>query len=103
MGRIQNFTVIEALTEDDLVRLFDMGSNSPFAEFEQYFAYNDISTILIEEGKRTLAQIACKQNLGVRGLKSLLQKVLSEDMFDLEVGEDNILRITKQYIFDNLN
>ena len=103
MGRIQNFVIIDALSEDDLVRLFDMGANSPFAEFEQYFAYNNISTILTEEGKRTLAKIACQHNLGVRGLKSILQKVLSEDMYDLEVGEDNILRITKQYIFDNLH
>lgn len=103
MGRIQNFVIIDALSEDDLVRLFDMGANSPFAEFEQYFAYNNISTILTEEGKRTLAKIACQHNLGVRGLKSILQKILSEDMYDLEVGEDNILRITKQYIFDNLH
>ena len=103
MGRIQNFVIIDALSEDDLVRLFDMGANSPFAEFEQYFAYNNISTILTEEGKHTLAKIACQHNLGVRGLKSILQKVLSEDMYDLEVGEDNILRITKQYIFDNLH
>lgn len=103
MGRIQNFVIIDALSEDDLVRLFDMGVNSPFAEFEQYFAYNNISTILTEEGKRTLAKIACQHNLGVRGLKSILQKVLSEDMYDLEVGEDNILKITKQYIFDNLH
>lgn len=103
MGRIQNFVIIDALSEDDMVRLFDMGVNSPFAEFEQYFAYNNISTILTEEGKRTLAKIACQHNLGVRGLKSILQKVLSEDMYDLEVGEDNILRITKEYIFDNLH
>ena len=102
MGRIQNFTIIDALTEDELVRLFDMGANSPFAEFEQYFAYNDISTVLTEEGKRALAQIAYQNNLGVRGLKSILQQVLSEDMYDLEVGEDKTLRITKEYVFDNM-
>lgn len=100
MGRIRDFVIIDALNEDDLIRLFDMGANSPFAEFEQYFAYNNISTILTEEGKRTLAKIACQHNLGVRGLKGILQKVLSEDMYDLEVGEDNILRITEQYIYD---
>ena len=103
MGRIRKFVFIDALNEDDLVRLFDMGVNSPFAEFEQYFAYNNISTILTEEGKHTLAKIACQHNLGVRGLKSILQKVLSEDMYDLEVGEDNILRITEEYILNNLN
>lgn len=102
MGRIQNFVVIDALSEDELFQLFDMGMSSPFAEFERYFAYNDIQAILTDEGKRTLAKLAKERGLGVRGLKSLLHQALMEDMYDLEVGEDNILRITRQYIFDNL-
>lgn len=101
LGRIQNFVVIDALTEDDLFRLLNMGS-SPFAEFEQYFAFNDIQAILTEEGKRTLAHLAKERGLGVRGLKGLLQQALMEDMYDLEVGEDRILRVTRQYIYDNL-
>lgn len=103
MGRIQNFVVLDALTEEDMVGLFDLGAYSPFSEFEQYFSSNGIDTILTEEGKHTLAQLAIKRNLGVRGLKSLLQQVLLEDMYDLEVGEDNILKVTKEYIMDNLS
>ncbi len=102
VGRIQNFVNLESLTEEEMMRLFDLGPYSPFTEFEQYFAFNNIDTVLTEEGKHTLAQLACERNLGVRGLKGLLQRVLTEDMYDLEVGEDNILKITKQYIMDNL-
>jgi len=102
VGRIQNFVNLKSLTEEEMVRLFDLGPYSPFTEFEQYFAFNDIDTVLTEEGKHTLAKLACELNLGVRGLKGLLQQVLTEDMYDLEVGEDNVLKITKQYIIDNL-
>ena len=102
MGRIQNFVVIDALTEEDLIRLFDMGQSSPMAEFERYFAYNDIRVNLTEEGKQTLAKLAKERGLGVRGLKSLLHQALLEDMYDLEVGEERILNITRQYIYDNL-
>ena len=102
MGRIQNFVVIDALSEEELIRLFDMGMSSPFAEFERYFAYNDIQAILTDEGKRTLAKLARERGLGVRGLKSLLHQALLEDMYDLEVGEDRVLNITRQYIYDNL-
>ncbi|MBR6445342.1 MAG: AAA family ATPase [Prevotella sp.] len=102
MGRIQNFVFLNELTEDEMVALLDLGASSPFNEFEQYFSSNDISSILTEEGKRTLAKIASEKKLGVRGLKSLLQRVLMEDMYDLDVGEDKILRVTKQYIMDNL-
>ena len=103
MGRIQNFVVLDALTEEEMVGLFDLGAYSPFSEFEQYFSSNGIDTILTEEGKHTLAHLAIERNLGVRGLKSLLQQVLLEDMYDLEVGEDNILKVTKEYIMDNLS
>lgn len=103
MGRIQNFVVLNALTEEEMVGLFDLGAYSPFSEFEQYFSNNGIDTVLTDEGKHTLAHLAIERNLGVRGMKSLLQQVLLEDMYDLEVGEDNILRVTKEYIMDNLN
>lgn len=103
MGRIQNYVFLNELTEDEMVALFDLGSYSPFTEFEQYFSYNGIDTILTDEGKHTLAKLASQRGLGVRGLKSLLQQVLLEDMYDLDVGEDNVLRITQQYIMENLN
>lgn len=102
LGRIQNFVFLDELTEDELLALFDLETSSPFNDFEQYFSSNDIKPILTEEGKRTLAKLAHEKKLGVRGLKSLLQKVLMEDMYDLDVGYDNILRVTKQYIMDNL-
>lgn len=103
MGRIQNFVFLDALSEDEMVGLFDLGAYSPFSEFEQYFSNNGIDTILTDEGKHTLAHLAIERKLGVRGLKSLLQQVLLEDMYDLEVGEDHILKVTKEYIMDNLN
>lgn len=103
MGRIQNCVFLNELTEDEMVSLFDLGSYSPFSEFEQYFSFNGIDAILTDEGKHTLARLATQRGLGVRGLKSLLQQVLLEDMYDLDVGEDNVLRITQQYIMENLN
>jgi ATP-dependent Clp protease ATP-binding subunit ClpX len=102
LGRIQNFVFLDELTEDELVALFSMGTCSPFREFEQYFSHNDISSVLTVEGMHTLAKLAIEKKLGVRGLKSLLQQVLMEDMYDLEVGENRHLEITKQYILDNL-
>lgn len=102
LGRIQNFVFLDELTEDELLALFDLDGSSPFDDFEHYFSSNDIKPILTEEGKRTLAKLAHEKKLGVRGLKSLLQRALMEDMYDLDVGEDKILRVTKQYIIDNL-
>lgn len=102
IGRIRNYVFIDELNEEQMLRLFDLEGNSPFNDYEQYFKQNGIKAILTEEGKRTLAKLACDKKLGVRGLKNILQMVLLEDMYDLNVGPDKILMITKQYIMDNL-
>lgn len=102
LGRIQNFIVIDALSEEQLFQLFDMELSSPFTEYERYFAYNDIRAVLTDEGKRTLARMAKERGLGARGLKGLLHRALLEDMYDLEVGEEKILKITEKYVYDNL-
>ena len=102
VGRIQNFTSVNALTEDDMVRLFDLGVSSPFAEFEEYFKYSGIDAVLTEDGMHALARIAIANDLGVRGLKGLLQQALMEDMFDLEVGEDRRLEVNEAYILEQL-
>lgn len=102
VGRIQNFTTVETLSEDDMVRLFDLGVSSPFVEFEEYFKYSGIEAVLTEDGKHALARIAIENGLGVRGLKGLLQQALMEDMFDLEVGEDCRLEVNEAYILEQL-
>ena len=102
VGRIQNYTSVNTLTEDDLVRLFDLGVSSPFTEFEEYFKYSGIETVLTEDGMHALARIAIANGLGVRGLKGLLQQALMEDMFDLEVGEDCHLEVNEAYILEHL-
>lgn len=102
LGRIRNFVYLDELSVEDLESLFDLGASSPFSDFEQYFAANEINASITEEGKHVLAKMAFDKKLGVRGLKGLLQKVLTEDMYDLEVGPDKTLKITEQYILDNL-
>lgn len=102
VGRIQNYTCVNTITEDDMVRLFDLGVSSPFTEFEEYFKYSGIEAVLTEDGMHALARIAIANGLGVRGLKGLLQQALMEDMFDLEVGEDRHLEVNEAYVLEQL-
>lgn len=102
VGRIQNIVTIDALTEDDMISLFDLGLSSPFTEFEEYFKYHEIEAVLTEDGKRSLARIAIERELGVRGIKSLLQQALMEDMFDLDVGVSKRLEVNSEYIMQHL-
>ena len=102
VGRIRNFVYLEALSVEQMANLFELGSSSPFNDYQQYFHSNGINAILTDEGKHTLAKIACDRKLGVRGLKSLLQQVLLDDMYNLNVGHENTLEINKQYIVNHL-
>lgn len=102
LGRIRNFVYLDSLSVEHMENLFNLGLNSPFNDFEHYFNSNGIKTILTDEGKHILAKIASKRQLGVRGMKRLIQQVMLDDMFSLNVGEENTLVVDKQYIMDNL-
>ena len=102
VGRVQNIVTIDALTEDDMIQLFDLGLSSPFTEFQEYFKHHEIDAVLTEDGMRTLARIAIQRDLGVRGMKSLLQQALMEDMFDLDVGVSRKLVVDTEYLLHQL-
>lgn len=103
IGRIQNFTMLSAPTVNEFVAILDSDQSSPFNEMRSYFTANGIDAVLTDDGKKALAQIACERSLGVRGVKSLLQQVLNNDMFELDIPQGQQLVISEQYINEHLN
>lgn len=100
-GRIQNCTTLEPLSVNDLYDLLSSNLESPFNAFRNYFRLNGIEAVITDEAKMMLAQIAYDKKLGVRGVKSLLNTILREDMHQLNVGEK--LEINREYIEQHIN
>lgn len=101
VGRIQNCATVEPLSVNDLYELLNSNLESPFDSFRNYFRLNDIKAVITDDAKMMLAQMAYDRELGVRGIKGLLNTILSEDMHQLNVGEE--LEINREYIEQHIN
>lgn len=102
LGRVQNFVFLEALNEDHMVRLLSLGQHSPFSDYELYFSQNGVKVVLTDDGKKAFARLACGRKLGVRGLKSIIQQVMFNDMYELNAGDNKTLYVNEEYIMNNL-
>lgn len=100
-GRIQNCAAVETLSVNDLYNLLNSNFESPFDTFRNYFRLNDIEVVITDEAKMMLAQMAYDRELGVRGIKGLLNNILREDMHHLNAGKK--LEINCEYIEQHIN
>ena len=80
-GRIQQYACVRELEAEDMTQLLLNSKESPVNDFKNYFQTRNISFSMTKDGAMAIAATACKRHLGVRGLKSLIYKALSDDMF----------------------
>ncbi len=86
-GRIQQYAYAKELKEDDLVDILLHSEESPVTTFVNYFKMRDIDITVTEDGARAIAAASIRRHLGVRGLKSLLFNILSDDMYAMNSPE----------------
>ena len=86
-GRIQQYVYARELKEDDLVDILLHSEESPVTTFVNYFKMRYIDFSVTEDGARAIAAASIRRHLGVRGLKSLLFNILSDDMYAMNSPE----------------
>ena len=86
-GRIQQYAYARELKEDDLVDILLHSEESPVTTFVNYFKMRYIDFSVTEDGARAIAAASIRRHLGVRGLKSLLFNILSDDMYAMNSPE----------------
>ncbi len=83
VGRLPIVVTLHDLTEEHLIRILSEPKNSIVMQFKKIFAMDGIELEIPEETLRAVAKEAIKRNTGARGLRSILEEVLMDTMFDL--------------------
>lgn len=82
VGRLPVITVLDELDEDALVRILTEPKNSLIKQYKKLFKIDGIDLVVTDEAKRAIAKKALAQKTGARGLRSIVEKVLTGLMFD---------------------
>jgi ATP-dependent Clp protease ATP-binding subunit ClpX len=92
IGRLPMVTVLAELTEEQLVMILTEPKNALSKQYAKLMAMEGVELEFTAEALRELAAQAIKKGTGARALRSLLEKLMLDVMYDVP-GSDDILHV----------
>lgn len=102
IGRIPVVTYLDPLTEDDLKRILTEPKNAIIKQFKKLFELDDIELIIDDEVYDYIVKLANKNKLGARGLRSIVETLMNDAMFNMPGKESGKLHIDIEYAKEKL-
>ncbi len=92
IGRLPILTVLNELTEDDLVRILTEPKNALVKQYQRLLEMEEVDLEFDEEALRAIADKAIDREIGARGLRSIIENVMLNVMYEVP-GRDDVKRI----------
>jgi ATP-dependent Clp protease ATP-binding subunit ClpX len=81
VGRMPVITSLQSLTCDDLVRILVEPKNALTKQYEALLAMDGVTLEIQPEALKIIAQKALDRQIGARGLRAIMEKVMTKVMF----------------------
>ncbi len=89
VGRLPVLATLEDLDEAALIQILTEPKNALVKQYQRLFEMENASLTFHEDALKSIAQKAILRKTGARGLRSILENILLNTMFDLP-GQDGI-------------
>ncbi len=93
VGRLPVITALDGLGREDLVRILTEPKNALVKQYKKLFDYDDVELVFTDEALRAVADKAIERNIGARGLRAVIEGVLTPVMYDIP-SDPTIERVT---------
>ena len=99
IGRFPIITHTNPLSENDLVRILNEPENSIIKQYQKMLYMDGVNLTFTDGALKLVAKIANNTKTGARGLRSILENVLTNIMFDYAGNTDvNDVKIDVKYV-----
>jgi ATP-dependent Clp protease ATP-binding subunit ClpX len=88
VGRLPVMVPLETLDEDALVRILVEPRNALTKQYQRLFELEDVGLTFDSEALRAIARKAITRATGARGLRAILESMMTDIMFDLPSRHD---------------
>ncbi|EOH99383.1 ATP-dependent Clp protease ATP-binding subunit ClpX [Enterococcus sp. 7E2_DIV0204] len=92
IGRLPVTAALEKLTTDDLVRILTEPKNALVKQYQKLLSLDDTELEFDEDALRAIANKAIERNTGARGLRSIIEEIMMDVMFDVP-SDDTIEKV----------
>ena len=83
IGRVPVIATLDDLDEEALMRILTEPKNALVRQYQRLFEMEDVQLSFAEESLRTISKKAIDRKTGARGLRSIMEAILLDTMFEL--------------------
>ncbi len=83
IGRLPVITSLDPLTLDELKRILTEPKNALVTQYEKFFELEGVELDFTEDALDTITTIALKQETGARGLRTIMEEIMLDIMYEL--------------------
>ncbi len=92
VGRVPIVVTLNNLTEEDLIEILSEPRNSLVKQYTKLFEMDDVELEFSKDALKEIAIEAIKRNTGARGLRSIIEDIMKDIMFDIP-SDDTIKKV----------
>lgn len=83
IGRLPIVTTLESLNKDALVQILSKPKNALVKQYKKLFEMDNVVLEFTDDALEAVADLAIKRKTGARGLRTILEGVMQDIMFDI--------------------
>lgn len=103
IGRLPVMGYLDVLDKDALRRILTEPKNAIIKQFEKLFSMENVKLVIKPEALDYIADQALELKLGARGLRSLMESVMMDPLYEIP-SKENVkeLVVDKNFVMENL-
>ncbi|XP_078386073.1 caseinolytic mitochondrial matrix peptidase chaperone subunit Xa isoform X3 [Cetorhinus maximus] len=98
VGRLPVIVPLHSLNEDTLVQILTEPRNAVVPQYQALFSMDKCDLNVSEDALRAIARLALERKTGARGLRSIMEKLLLEPMFEVPNSDIVAVEVDKDIV-----
>lgn len=100
IGRLPIVVALERLTEEDLIQILTEPKNALIKQYKQLLLFDNVELEFEDEALMAIARKAIERKTGARGLRSIIEEVMMDIMFEVPSHEEITKVIINEAVVD---
>lgn len=103
IGRLPVLTSLQALDKPALRRILTEPKNAIVRQYKKLFEIDGVKLEFDDDALDTIVDKAVEYKLGARGLRSIVETIMVDAMYEVPSNPEKEFRVTKDYVIEKLN
>lgn len=93
IGRLPVIVALHPLKEEALIRILSEPKNALIRQYQKLLGMDNVELVFGEKAVRAIAKKAIERNTGARGLRAIIEKIMTKVMYEIP-GMKDVVRCT---------